>query len=186
LFERGPSLLANFPPGAQAATLRRFRRRGVTVHLDTPVCRLTTHGLDTGRRWHAHDVAVLATGLVAHPDVERMGLGGHDGIPVDETLQHVSYDDIYAVGDCAHRVDAPLPKIGVYAVRQGPVLVESLLARRRGDALPRFAAADHVLQIVDLGDGTAVAARGRRWFAGRLPRVVKRRIDRRWLDRYRC
>jgi hypothetical protein len=79
----------------------------------------------------------------------------------------------------------PLAKLGVHAVRQGPVLEHSLLACRAGRTLPIYAPRRHAFQILDLGGGTALATRGRWWAEGPLLRRLKLAIDRRWLARYR-
>lgn len=135
-----------------------------------------------------HDVVVLATGLVASDLLADVGLSdeesARDGIPVRATLQHRDHDDIYAAGDCAHFMPHPLAKVGVYGVRQGPVLLASLLARTTGERLPVFEPQRHALQVLDLGGGVGLATRGSWWWMGRAALRLKRRIDRRWLAQY--
>lgn len=129
-----------------------------------------------------HDVALLATGLVAPPLLGRLGLGDERGAPVRETLQH--RDHVYAVGDCARFLPRPLPRIGVHGVRQAPVLLESLVARRRGGRLPAYEPPRRALSVLDLGDGVGLAVCGPLWWQGRSALWLKRRIDSRWLARY--
>jgi NADH dehydrogenase FAD-containing subunit len=142
------------------------------------------HLLLDGQR-HDHDVVVVATGLAPVPLATTAGLGDTRGIPVRATLQHIDHDDVYAVGDAAHFTPSPLPKVGVHGVRQGPVLERSPLAQRAGRPLPTYRPRQHVLQILDLGGGTALATRGRWWAEGPLMRRLKLAIDHHWLARYR-
>jgi len=128
---------------------------------------------------------VLATGLIAPPLVTATGLGDAHGIPVTPQLVHPRHRDLYAVGDAAFFTARPLPKLGVHGVRQGPVLVRSLLARAAGEPLPAYRPQRQALQILDLGGGSAVASRGRWWLTGPAMRWLKDGIDQRWLDRYR-
>ncbi len=132
----------------------------------------------------SHDVALLAVGLTAPPLLAAFGLGDGRGVPVRATLQHVDRDDIYAVGDCARFLLGPLPRIGVHGVRQGPVLLQSLLARVRGEALPVYEPRRRALSILDLGGVAGLAVWGRWWWYGAAALRVKRRIDRRWLRIY--
>lgn len=185
LFDRGRSLGGDLPAGAARRVGRLLRRRGVKTRMHSDVQAVTSdHLVLTGGPEHVHDVAVLATGLVASPAVTELGLGDRAGIAVEATLQHVDRPEVYAVGDAALFVPRPLPKLGVYGVRQGPVLVASLLARRRAEPLPRFVPQRHALRILDLGGGVGLASRGRWWWYGRSARSCKLMIDRRWLRRY--
>ncbi|MGI8946936.1 MAG: NAD(P)/FAD-dependent oxidoreductase [Ornithinimicrobium sp.] len=185
ILEAGATLDPQLPARARRRARRMLRSRGVRVHTGTRVVRLGQRDVTLADdRTLAHDVAVLATGLVSPPLGQRIGLGGPDGIPVRATLQHRDHDDVYAVGDCADFLPRPLARIGVHGVRQGPVLLGSLLARAAGEALPEYVPQRHALQILDLGGGLGLAVRGRWWWQGRLALHLKRWIDRRWLRTY--
>jgi NADH dehydrogenase FAD-containing subunit len=92
---------------------------------------------------------------------------------------------IFAVGDCGTLASHPgTPKAGVYAVREGPVLWESLKAAIRGGEPPRYQPQHGFLSILNTGDGRALLdykgiVSHSRW-AWRL----KDRIDRRFMARY--
>lgn len=178
---------ARFLPSApRHAALSTLVDRGVEFEVGVPVVEV-----DSGRvvmadgRALACDLVVLATGLRAHPVVERLGLGDGRGVPVLATLQHVDHDDVFAAGDCAHFTPGPLPRLGVHGVRQGPVLRDALLARARAGSLPTYDPPARVLQILDLGAGVGLAVRGRWWSCGRGAHLVKRAIDERWLSEVR-
>ncbi|MGB5952067.1 MAG: FAD-dependent oxidoreductase [Ornithinimicrobium sp.] len=209
LVEAGPHLVSSVPSSARAYLRRLLSRRGVSIHTDSPVHRLAADHvlLSDGQTW-THDLAVLSTGLRADPLVSQLGLTDTDtdgsptragvaspadswltdetpdGIPVSATLQYLGASNVYAAGDCAHFTPSPLPKIGVHGVRQGPVLLDSLIRRAAGAALPTYDPPPHPLQILDLGGGVALAAHGRRWWCGRTSLAAKRWIDKRWLTTY--
>lgn len=185
LVEASAEIGADLPFGARRRLKRLLARRGVEVLTATEVREVTGSAVVLDRGTLPHDVALLATGLAAPPVLARVGLGDADGVPVTATLQHVDHPEIHAVGDCAHFTPQPLPRVGVHGVRQGPVLLESLLARARGEALPTYTPPARALAVLDLGDGVALAVRGRWWWYGAAALRLKRRIDRRWLDKYR-
>lgn len=186
LLESGPAI-GDFLPARAAGRLRRLLvRRGVAVRTGVDLERLDDHEVRfADGSALAHDVAVLATGLAPPPLATTGPLGGPDGFPVRETLRHRDHDDVYAVGDCADFLPRPLPRIGVHGVRQGPVLLEALLARRTGGPAPTYRPQRQALAVLDLGGGTALAVRGRWWWLGRASLALKRTIDRRWVEGYR-
>lgn len=184
LFEQASRPGLGLPAGARARAVRRLHERGVAFRAGVHVSAVgPDHVVADGERHH-QDLVVLATGLVANPLVAEFGLGDAEGIPVRSTLQHVDHDHIQAVGDCAHFRPRPLPRLGVFGVRQGPVLVASLRARARGGPLPTYEPQQRALQILDLGGDRGLAVRGDWWTEGRLALLAKRAIDRRWLQRY--
>ena len=185
LLESGPRVGASLPGGARRRVEALLAERAVDVRTRCVVRAVGAAAVvcEDGTEIF-HDVALLATGLVAPPLLREVGLGDAVGVPVRETLQHTDRDEIYAVGDCAHFLARPLPRIGVHGVRQGPVLHRSLLARRRGERLPAYEPQRRALAVLDLGNGVGLAVRGRWWWYGTAAFRLKRFLDRRWLNRY--
>lgn len=186
LLESGPGFAPFLPPGAAHRVRDLLDRRLVATMTGVEVEHITARDvvLRGGIRI-PHDTVVLATGLVAPPLARSSPLGGPDGFPVRETLQHRDDDDVYAAGDCADFLPTPLPRIGVHGVRQGPVLLAALEARAAGAHTPVYRPQRQALSILDLGAGTALAVRGRWWWLGRASLALKRRIDQRWIADYR-
>lgn len=186
LLEAGPSLGGFLPPRAAERLRRLLEHRGVVTMTKVEVERITEDEVVLRDGTHVpHDTAILATGLAAPPLATREPLGGPAGFPVRATLQHRDHDDVYAAGDCAAFLPEPLPRIGVHGVRQGPILLAGLEARARGASAPAYRPQRHALSILDLGAGTALAVRGRRWWLGRSSLILKHLIDRRWMAGYR-
>jgi NADH dehydrogenase FAD-containing subunit len=72
----------------------------------------------------------------------------------------------------------------VYAVREAPILFENLLASLTGGEPSRFEPQRHYLLILNMGDGTGLATRGKFHCYGRLAFRLKDWIDRRFLAQY--
>lgn len=183
--DRGDGPVPAFPLGARRRVHRRLRERGVRFDLGAEVVALHDAGVTTTTGTTPADLVVLATGLQPSPLGAQLGLGDGRGIPVRATLQHVDHDEVLAVGDCAHFTPRPLPKVGVYGVRAAPVLADVLVALHQRRTPPEFAPQRRALQILDVGDGVSVGARGRWWTESRWMHRLKLRIDHAWLDRYR-
>ncbi|GAB3038329.1 pyridine nucleotide-disulfide oxidoreductase [Nocardioides flavus (ex Wang et al. 2016)] len=186
LLEYGPRIGDFLPHRAARRLVGLLEGRGVRIVTDAGPVRVDGDALVLrGGTRLAHDILVVATGLAPPPLATRSPLGGRDGFPVRATLQHRDHDDVYAAGDCADFLPMSLPRLGVHGVRQGPVLLAAFEARATGAPAPVYRPQEHVLSILDLGGGTALAVRGRWWWLGRSSLALKRRIDRRWLATYR-
>ena len=186
LLERGPRVGGFLPPRAARRLEGLLASRGVQVLTEADPARVQEDAvvMRDGTRL-PHDMVVIATGLAPPPLATRAPLGGPHGFPVRATLQHRDHDDVYAAGDCADFLPTTLPRVGVHGVRQGPVLLAALQARTSGAPAPVYRPQKRALSILDLGGGTALAVRGRWWWLGRTSVLLKRRIDRRWLETYR-
>ena len=105
-------------------------------------------------------------------------------IQVDRYLRSVSHPDIFAAGDCAAFTPHPLPKAGVYAVRQGPVLAKNLVAQLENRPLQPFKPQRLFLSLLTTGERHAVASRGFFFASGQWVWRWKNFIDRRFMARF--
>jgi selenide,water dikinase len=139
---------------------------------------------------HPADLVVWATGATPiefprHAGLGRLATDEAGFIEVRDTLQAVGFDDVFAVGDCARLVDQRwVPRAGVYAVRQGPILEGNLRARLEGSALRTYRAQRDFLALLNLGDGRALGSKWGHAGSGRLLHRLKDWIDRRFMDRF--
>jgi len=179
-------------PGLNAGMRRRIRaalaRRGVTV---LEPCRIASVDADgatasDGRRIAA-DVVIVSTAARAPDWLATTGLAQADdgSVLTADTLVSLSDPAIFAVGDCAAIEGQRREKAGVFAVRQGPPLVENLRRRGRGEPLEPYRAQRNYLAILSTGDGGAIAGRGR-WLAleGRWVWLWKDWLDRSFMARF--
>ncbi len=145
------------------------------------------------------DAVVLQGGEVLPADhlvwvagAASLSLFRDSGLPTDPhgfvrtraTLQVEGHDELFAVGDCASFAASPLPKAGVYAVRQGPPLIANLRARLAGGSGAVYWPQRDFLSLLNLGDGRAVASKWGLSTDGEWVFRLKDRIDRKFMERF--
>lgn len=184
----GVRLMPEVPHGASDAMARSLTARGAHIEWRSRAARIDAHAVDfaDGRRLRS-DATVLATGLKPPPLLREIGLPTADdgGVRVDATLRCVDGPAVFGAGDCIHFDGRPLPKLGVFGVRQAPVLLHNLLASLDGDPLRVYRPQKRWLSILNLGDGRGVAIRAEWWYAGRPAMWLKRWLDERFVRQYR-
>lgn len=138
--------------------------------------------LEKGEK-HQADIVFPAVGVRPSPIFARSGLpiGPDGGLQVNEYLQSIRYDNIFGGGDCIYFGKKPLDKVGVYAVRQNPILYHNLMARLTGGTPAEFSPGGKYLLIYNLGEGEGVFAKWSVAFAGKFAFVIKDWIDRRFI-----
>lgn len=105
-------------------------------------------------------------------------------ITVDRYLRSTSHANIFATGDCAAFLPRKLPKAGVYAVRQAPVLFNNLLAAHGNRPLVAYKPQQHFLSLLTTGKRHAVASRDVFFFRGKWVWYWKNHIDRKFMRRF--
>jgi len=184
----GDRFLRQLPPRAAALVRSKLERRGVRFRTGCRILRIEGDSavMASGERL-GFDFLLNATGLVPRPVLKALNLPltGEGGLIIDERLRSPADPRIHAAGDCAALSGHMLPRIGVYAIRQAPVLLRNLLAALEGSEPCGFEPQSRYLWIMNLGDGTGLAARGSLWWHGRSAFWLKDRIDRRFLAAYR-
>ncbi len=186
LIEAGPDLLPTSPKKARHLMLERLQDAGVEVMVGQKAePRVGTVILQGGRRAEA-GLILAATG-VTPPDLfqrSRLATGGDGALWVNRHLQSPNDPRIFGGGDAVAFRGGRLPRFGVYAVRQGPVLHHNLQAIPGGKPLIPYKPQRYYLYILELGDGTGLAIYGPLTNRSRLALRIKHRIDRRFVARY--
>lgn len=140
-----------------------------------------------GRCTLSSDLLILATGarppewLAAAARREGVEVARDGGLAVDARLRVGSAPGVWAAGDCASFVDLQVPRSGVHALRQGPVLAASLAS---DGASPGYRPQRHALALLNCCDGSAIALRGGLAAAGGWVWRWKDRIDRRFIEAF--
>ena len=191
LLARDERLMGSWPEHASAIMYESLRGRGVTILLGSSAARVEEGAVfTTGGESIAYDLLVAAHGLVPPPLIRATGLptDQQGGLLVDEHLRSVADPAVFGGGDCIALLGHDLARVGVHGVRQGPILRRNLIAALQGRPRGEFRAFHpqrRFLQILNLGDGTGLAARGRWVWHGKLALMLKDWIDRRFLATYR-
>lgn len=105
-------------------------------------------------------------------------------VKVNQYLDSVSHPDIFAAGDCAAFTPEALPKAGVYAVRQGPILAKNLASSFCQRSLRPYRPQRRFLSLLSAGKRHAVVSWGNLFASGRWVWYWKNYIDRRFMARF--
>ena len=133
-----------------------------------------------------NDIMFLATGVKPSSLFEDSGLptGSDGGLLVNQYLQSVSHPEIFGGGDCISYEPQPLAKVGVYAVRQNPILLHNLLSALNGHELQPFKPQKAILLALNLGDGTALVHWHAMVLGGKFGFALKNYIDRKFMQEF--
>jgi NADH dehydrogenase FAD-containing subunit len=183
----GERLLAGFDPVVRRKAQRGLARLAVTLIEGRKVESAAGRRVRlTSGESRPCDFLFMAVGVKPSSLFRDSGLptGEEGGLLVNRFLQSVAHPEIFGGGDCIRFAPRPLAKVGVYAVRQNPVLLENLRRALEGRPLTAFTPQQDYLLAFNMGDGTAIV----RWkgfvFDGRLGFVLKDYLDRRFMKMF--
>jgi len=119
--------------------------------------------------------------------LEKAGLRCDAGgfVLIGDTLQSVSHEFVFAVGDTATMANNPRPKTGVFAVRQGAPLFKNIELYLRKRQLQKYKPQSKFLGLIGTGDLAAIASYGDGFamHAGFLWKL-KDYIDQKFMDQF--
>lgn len=187
IVSRGSNILGNLAARTQRLVRREIQAREIELVCGQSVTRVDSRNLelDDGTQLST-DLVLWATGARAPDLLAQLSLPmAEDGfLATDHTLRCLTETPVFAVGDSGTISNDPLPKAGVYAVRQGPVLWQNLQRTLAGSALKNFVPQRSFLKLINLGDGRAVGEWKRLSVVGRLPMWLKTRIDGKFMEQF--
>ena len=183
----GRRLLERFPAKVRRRAMTSLRRRNIAVVEGARVAAINPEKIlvEDGREDSA-DLVFVAVG-VRPADLfqrSRIPTGPDGGLAVNGFLQSSVHPEIFGGGDCIYFAPRPLEKVGVYAVRQNPILCHNLLAALEGRPLKRFDPGGPYLVILNLGDDTGLLYKNGLVIRGRAAFRIKDWIDRRFMRRF--
>jgi len=188
LFHRGDTLLSGHNPGASRRVEKALKQRGVQLHLGETVKEVTETQVicDSGLNIKC-DVVFWVTQASAPPWLKDCDLKTDEKgfILVENTLQSLSHDFIFAAGDIATMADSPHPKAGVFAVRQGKPLIHNLRNIILNQSLQNYHPQKRYLALLGTGNRSAIASWGKLSWQSPLLWLWKDKIDRKFMDRFR-
>ena len=185
----GNAFMSGFPASVGRRIASTLGRRGITIREGVYVKSVSrdTVLLDDGETLAA-DFIFLALGVKPSTIFADSNIttGPDGGLRVNRFLQSTQHPCIFGGGDCIYFQDQPLDKVGVYAVRQNPVLFHNLLAQLNGGELMPFNPGGDYLLIFNLGGASGVLKK--RWleFSGRPAFMIKDYIDRKFMKEFQA
>ena len=185
----GRKLMPDHPQGVRGRAIDSLTKRKIMILEGTRVESIKTGQLTAADgSVHQCDLIFIATGVKPSRVFSDSGMtcGPDGGLTVNRYLQSTDYENIFGGGDCIHFSDQPLDKVGVYAVRQNPVLVDNLLACLTDQPLQPFEPGGSYLLIFNLGDRVGILHKWSILFGGRLAFIIKDYIDRKFMRTFQA
>jgi NADH dehydrogenase FAD-containing subunit len=184
----GEKFMARFSENVRKRIFQSLTKRGIEI-LEQGFVREIKTGLITmksGQKYHK-DLILLAHGIKPYPIFQKSGLptGPNGELLVNKYLQCTTHTEIFGGGDCVYCADRPLDKVGVYAVRENPVLYHNLMASLDETDLQTFEPGGEYLLIFNMGDGTGILRKKRMVMGGRIAFIIKNCIDRRFMRKFK-
>jgi len=185
----GSGLMAKFPEPVRTRIEKSLKQRSVEIYTNSYIKTIEPDGiiLESGKRYGL-DFIFLAMGVRPNAIFERSGIptGPDGGMLVNSHLQSTAYPEMFGGGDCIYFNDHPLDKVGVYAVRQNPVLYNNLMAALEGEPLQVFSPGGDYLLIFNMGGGKGVLRKKWLTFGGRPAFIIKDYIDRKFMKKFQA
>ena len=183
----GSKLMSRFPERIRNMAYKSLRKRRIKI-IEQDYSKEVRSGritLESGAV-HEVDIIFLAVGVKPSTIIKESGLpiGPDGGLLVNKYLQSTEHPEIFGGGDCIYFQDQPLDKVGVYAVRENPILYHNLMATLEGDELHPFDPGGSYLLIFNLGDGKGILGKNSLIFDGRLAFWIKDYIDRKFMREF--
>jgi NADH dehydrogenase FAD-containing subunit len=183
----GKRILGEFPERVRTIALDSLQKRNIKV-MEGVRAQTAADGsllLTTGAALRP-DFIFIAAGVKPPPLFADSGLptGDDGGLLVNSFLQCPAHPELFGGGDCISLAGNPLARVGVYAVRQNPILFHNLLAALEGGALQPFRQVGEYMLIMNMGDGTGIVWKRDRVWDGHLAFLFKDFIDRRFMNRF--
>jgi NADH dehydrogenase FAD-containing subunit len=183
----GKRLMGEAPDKVHDLAITSFSKRGVEVIEGVRVKTVEREAviLSDGRRLPA-DYVFLAVGI--QPSLlfkdSRIPTGQEGGLLVNNYLQGVAYPEIFGGGDCISLQGHNLAKVGVYAVRENPILYHNLHVALEGGTMEPFIPQKTFLLIFNMGDGKGIYWKKNWVWDGRSAFFLKDYIDRSFMKKF--
>jgi len=183
----GSRLMSRFPERIRNMAYKSLRQRGIQI-IEQDYSKEVRPGkiILESDSVHEVDLIFLAVGVKPSTIFRDSGLptGPDGGLLVNKYLQCTEHPEIFGGGDCIYFQDRPLDKVGVYAVRENPVLYHNLLASLEGEELQPFDPGGSYLLIFNVGGGKGILGKNSLMFDGRLAFWIKDYIDRKFMREF--
>jgi len=183
----GRKLLGDLPEKVRSLALSSLAGRGIVVIEGNRVKEVGANQiLMADGSSHDFDVAFMALGVQPSRLFHDSGIptGPDGGLLVNSFLQSVAHPEMFGGGDCISFAERPLAKVGVYAVRQNPILLHNLMAALEGREMKPFMPQKDYMLIFNMGNGRGILWKKNFVWEGRLAFLLKDYIDRKFMKKF--
>lgn len=176
-------ILENFNEKSRTKVKKILKKKNIKLIEGEQVRKIEEHIIETGNAKYEFDYVFLTSGFKG-VDVKYIDFDVDDRnyVTVDERL--MVDESTFSMGDSANIYKYPkLPKAGVFAIREAPILLENLMSalRNSGDK-KSYEPQLKYLQILNCGGKKAIMNYGKFSFYGRLSWWLKDKIDRKYME----
>jgi selenide,water dikinase len=190
LLQSAAHILPDVTRTAQQKALSLLEKYGIEVRRGLGRLETDPSGVrTTSGELFSGNTILWATGAAAFPWLPTSGLvtTGDGFLLTGRDLRCRGTDAVFAAGDTAQIDQFPtMPRSGVHAVRQGPILNRNLRVAMRGDGrLQAYRPQNDFLRLLSTGDHRALAIYRGRAVHGKIWWQLKKQIDTRFLGKHR-
>jgi NADH dehydrogenase FAD-containing subunit len=183
----GRKLLGGFPEKVRRLTFQSLSSRGIQVVEANYVKEVKKNDIVLSEGGLLpFDFSFLAVGIRPSSLFRDSGIptGEDGGLRVNGYLQSIAYPELFGGGDCIGLSGYSLAKVGVYAVRQNPILFHNLLAALEGGKMQTFTPQKNYLLIFNMGNRRGILWRKNFACGGRPAFLLKDYIDRKFMRKF--
>ena len=183
----GSKLLGGLSERVRILALESLKSRGITVIEGTHGKEIRQEDICfTDGSSHPFDLAFVAMGVQPSSIFKDSGItaGPDGGLLVNPYLQSVAHPELFGGGDCISFAERPLAKVGVYAVRENPILLHNLLAALEGTDMQPFIPQKDYMLIFNMGNRRGILWKKNFVWDGRLAFRLKDYIDRKFMRKF--
>lgn len=185
----GKRFMARYSDKIRRMARKSLADRGIEIIESDYVASIKTSqvSLKSGQTYEV-DFIFLALGIKPSSIFKVSGLptGPDGGMLVNKYLQCIDHPEIFGGGDCIYFQDQPLDKVGVYAVRENPILYHNLMASLQSQTLRPFDPGGDYLLIFNMGDGTGIFAKRGIVLHSKLAFKIKNYIDLKFMKKFQA
>lgn len=176
-------ILENFNEKSRTKVKKILKKKNIKLIEGEQVRKIEEHVIETENAKYEFDYVFLTSGFKG-VDVKYIDfdVDKRNYVTVDERL--MVDESTFSMGDSANIYKYPnLPKAGVFAIREAPILLENLMSalRNSGDK-KSYEPQLKYLQILNCGGKKAIMNYGKFSFYGRLSWWLKDKIDRKYME----
>ena len=167
--------------------MRNLKRLSINIIENTVVTDVdASHVFCDAQKPIKANFTVLAIGATPYRWLRSTDLPLINGfIEVDKTLRVTSFQNLFAVGDCAHLSYDPRPKAGVFAVRQAPILYSNIKATLFKKQYKNYLPQKYHLKLISLGKKAALLDYILPSVAGKTVWLIKNYLDKSFMNKFK-
>ena len=131
------------------------------------------------------DLILSVAGGKPHNWLSETDLNLKNGfVSVNQSLQSISHDFVFASGDCASIINIPTQKAGVFAVRAAPFLYQNIQNYVIKKTLKKYNPQKKFLQALTISNKKALMFWGDITLLGFIPWLIKDFVDRSFIKKF--